>query len=47
MKNDRLRDVFTGIVLGATIGLFYPLEAHKAVLVTLGLAGVLRLIAVK
>ena len=47
MKNDRLLDVFTGIVLGGMIGLFYPLEAHKAVLVILGMAGVLRLIAVK
>ena len=47
MKNDRLLDVFTGIVLGAMVGLFYPLEAYKAVLVILGLAGVLRLITVK
>ena len=47
MKHDRLSDVFTGIVLGAVIGLFYPLDTYKAILVILSVAGVLRLIAVK
>ena len=47
MKHDRMLDVFTGIILGAVIGLFYPLDAHKAILVLLGVGGVLRLLAVK
>ena len=47
MKHDRLLDVFTGIVLGAVVGLFYPLDSYKALLVIIGLAGGLRLIALK
>jgi hypothetical protein len=47
MKDGRLLDVFTGIVLGALIGLFYPLEAYKAILVIVGVGGVLRLVTVK
>lgn len=47
MKTDRLLDIFTGILLGAVVGLFYPLDAYKAILVVLTVAGVLRLVAVK
>ncbi len=47
MKGDRLLDVFTGIVLGAVIGLFYPLDGYKALLVIVSLVGILRLVTVK
>jgi hypothetical protein len=38
MKLDKLFDdhLLTGIVLGALIGLHYPLEAYKGILVILG-----------
>ena len=38
MKLDKLLDfhVLTGIVLGAIIGLYFPLEAYKGILVILG-----------
>lgn len=41
--NDRGLDVFIGIVLGATIGLHYPLDSMKLLLVILSVVGVLRL----
>ena len=47
MKHDKLLDVFTGILLGAVIGLFYPLDTYKAILVILAVAGVLRLVTAK
>lgn len=47
MKHDRMFDVVTGIVLGAVIGLFYPLESYKAMLVLISVAGILRLVALK
>ena len=38
MKLDKLFDfhVVTGIVLGALIGLYFPLEPYKGILVILG-----------
>jgi len=47
MKHDRLFDIVTGIVLGAAIGLFYPLDSYKAVLMLISVVGVLRLVALK
>lgn len=40
---DRTMDVLIGIVLGATIGLHYPLEGYKLFLVLLSVIGVLKL----
>jgi len=40
---DRTMDVLIGIVLGATIGLHYPLEGYKLLLVLLSVIGVLKL----
>ena len=34
-KNDKLIDVFTGIVLGGLIGLYHPLGEYHAILVVL------------
>ena len=34
-KNDKLIDVFTGIVLGGLIGLYHPLGGYHAILVVL------------
>ena len=47
MKHDRLTDVITGIVLGAVIGLFFPLDSYKALLMLISVMGVLRLVALK
>jgi hypothetical protein len=41
--SDRGMDVFIGILLGATIGLHYPLDGYKLLLVLLSLVGVLKL----
>lgn len=41
--SDRAMDVFIGIVLGATIGLHYPLDAYKLLLVIVSVFGVLKL----
>ena len=36
-NNDRVIDVFTGIVLGALVGLYYPLSQYHMVLLVLGI----------
>ncbi len=41
--SDRGMDVFIGMLLGATIGLHYPLDGYKLLLVVLSLIGVLKL----
>ena len=41
--SDRGLDVFIGVILGATIGLHYPLDSMKLLLVILSLVGVLKL----
>ena len=41
--SDRVTDVLIGIVLGATIGLHYPLEGYKVLFVILSVVGVLKL----
>jgi hypothetical protein len=40
---DRVTDVLIGIVLGATIGLHYPLDSYKLFFVILSVIGVLKL----
>ena len=40
---DRGMDVLIGVILGATIGLHYPLDGFKLFLVILSLVGVLKL----
>ena len=49
MKLDKLFDhhVLTGAVLGALIGLYFPLEAYKGILVILGVVMGLKLVATK
>ena len=49
MKLDKLFDqhVLTGAVLGALIGLYFPLEAYKGILVILGVVMGLKLVSVK
>lgn len=46
MKLGKLFDdhLLAGIVLGALIGLHYPLEAHKGILVVLGVVMGLKVI---
>lgn len=34
-SNDRLIDVFTGVVLGGLIGLYHPLGTYHTILVVL------------
>ena len=41
--SDRATDVLIGILLGATIGLHYPLDGYKLLLVIFSLVGVLKL----
>ncbi|MBI2885362.1 MAG: hypothetical protein HYY15_04230 [Candidatus Omnitrophica bacterium] len=41
--SERGMDVVIGIVLGATIGLHYPLDAFKLLFVVLSVIGVLKL----
>ena len=41
--SDRGTDVLIGIVVGATIGLHYPLDSFKLLLVLLSVVGVLKL----
>lgn len=41
--SDRVIDVMIGVILGATIGLHYPLESHKLLFVILSVVGVLKL----
>jgi len=40
---DRGIDVLIGVILGATIGLHYPLDTFKLVLVVLSVVGILKL----
>jgi hypothetical protein len=49
MKLDKLFDqhVLTGAVLGAIIGLYFPLEAYKGILVILGVVMGLKLVSAK
>ena len=49
MKFDKLfkHDVIAGIVLGALIGLQYPLEAYKPLLVILAVVMSLKLVTAK
>ena len=41
--SERGMDVFIGAILGVTIGLHYPLDAHKLLFVLLSVIGVLKL----
>ena len=41
--SDRVIDVMIGVVLGATIGLHYPLESYKLLFVILSVVGALKL----
>ena len=40
---DRGMDVLIGVILGATIGLHYPLDSFKLLFVILSVVGVLKL----
>ena len=48
MKLDKLFDfhVLTGIVLGLIIGLHYPVDAYKGILVVVGAAMTLKVVGV-
>ena len=41
--NDKHVDVLIGVILGATLGLHYPLDAYKMFFVILSVIGVLKL----
>ncbi len=41
--SDRGLDVLIGVILGATLGLHYPLEGFKLLFVILSVMGVLKL----
>ena len=49
MKLDKLFDhgVLTGVVLGALIGLHFPLEAYKGILVILAVVMGLKVVSTK
>ena len=49
MKLDKLFDhhVLTGAVLGALIGLYFPLETYKGILVILGVVMGLKVVSTK
>ena len=49
MKVEKLFDVhlLTGVILGAVIGLYFPLEAYKGILVLLGVVMGLKVITAK
>lgn len=49
MKIDKLVDshLLTGVILGAVIGLYFPLEAYKSILVLLGAVMVLKVVTAK
>jgi hypothetical protein len=49
MKFEKLFDlnVLTGVVLGALIGLHYPLDTYKGILVILGVVMALKVVATK
>ena len=46
MKKDKMLDVFTGIVVGALIGLYHPLGEYQLILVILGVVLGLRYLKV-
>lgn len=41
--SERGFDVMIGVILGATIGLHYPLDSYKLLFVILSVVGVLKL----
>ena len=49
MKLDKLltHNVLTGIVLGALIGMYFPLEAYKGILVILAVVMGLKVVSAK
>jgi hypothetical protein len=49
MKFDKLFDehLLTGAVIGALIGLYFPLEAYKGILVILGTVMALKVVTSK
>lgn len=49
MKIDKLFDVhlLTGIVLGALIGMYFPLDAYKGILVILSVVMGLKVVTAK
>ena len=49
MKIEKLLDVhvLTGIVLGALIGIYHPLDAYKTILMVLGVVMGLKVVATK
>ena len=49
MKLDKLFDhhVLTGAILGALIGLYFPLEGYKGILVILGVVMGLKVVSTK
>ena len=49
MKLDKLFDhqILTGIVLGALLGLYFPLDAYKGILVILAVVMGLKVVGVK
>ncbi len=49
MKLDKLFDshLLAGIVLGGLIGLYFPLEAYKGILVILGVVMSLKVVTAK
>ena len=49
MKLDKLfhSDIVTGIVLGATLGLYFPLDAYRSILVILAVVMGLKVVTAK
>lgn len=49
MKLDKLFDshILTGVIIGALIGLYFPLDAYKAILVVLGVVMGLKVVTSK
>lgn len=49
MKLEKLFDnhLLTGVIIGALIGLYFPLEAYKGVLVILGVVMGLKVVTAK
>ena len=49
MKLDKLFDshILTGVVIGALIGLYFPLDAYRTILVVLGVVMGLRVVTTK
>ena len=49
MKLEKLFDlhILTGVVVGALIGLYFPLDAYKAILVILGVVMGLKVVTTK